>query len=302
MKIAICGGTGLIGKALTQKLLTLNHEVILFSRGKKTPKEFINSTNVKLVTTSVPKTNELKGLDVLINLAGESVVGSRWSEEVKNKLRTSRVDYTNELLKNLSQCKNKPELYLQASAIGYYGFEPDGSKQFTEDSPNGSDFLAKLCYDWEKEAEFANTIVSRLAIIRIGVVISSEGGAIEKMLPPFKAFVGGPIGSGEQFMSWIHIDDLTNAIVTIINNKDWNGVFNLTSPNPLSNSEFSKVLAKVLNRPSFVRTPEFAIELLFGEGAQVITKGQNVFPKRLKENTFSFQFETLEIALNDILN
>lgn len=323
MKIGICGGTGLIGKALVKELIQKKHDVIVFTRRKDILLEFShfipsiseisskhhnqantepleNLGTIEIVASSPPTAEELSVVDGIINLAGESILGGRWSEQQKRKLRESRVDYTRELVLSIQNANPKPKFFLSASAIGYYGMWEDESPDFSEESPSGNDFLAKLCVDWEREALEASQFC-RVIIGRIGIVLTTKGGALAQMLPSFKAFVGGQIASGKQFMSWIHIQDIVRAMLLLIENSEYSGIFNLTAPNPVNNREFSKTLASVLKRPCLFQVPSFVLELLYGSGAEVVTKGQKVIPKRLMEINFSFMFPNLKEALEDLL-
>lgn len=323
MKIGICGGTGLIGKVLTEELIHKGHEVVIFTRKKDILLEFTNfikpftnlirqtdksisdslqqSSSLEIVSNSPPTPDDISGLDGIINLVGEPILGTRWSEQHKQRLRKSRVDYTNQLVSSIQNSNPKPKFFFSASAIGYYGMWEESSIAFDEEFPNGSDFLAKLCLDWEEEALKASE-TCRVIIGRIGIVLTSKGGALAQMLPVFKAFLGGQVASGKQYMSWIHIQDIVQAIFFLLENPNFQGVFNLTAPNPVTNREFSETLAKVLKRPCLFSVPSFALELLYGMGAEVVTKGQRVQPKRLLDSKFEFQFPNLEHALQDLIS
>lgn len=323
MKIGICGGTGLIGRALVKELIQKKHDVVVFTRRKDILMEFsyfipsISEISVErnqsqsesleklgsieIVSSSPPSSEELSGLDGIINLTGEPILGGKWSEQQKRKLRESRVNYTQELVLSIQNANPKPKFFFAASAIGYYGMWENESPEFSEDSPSGNDFLAHLCVDWEAEALKASTFC-RVIVGRIGIVLSTKGGALAQMLPAFKAFVGGQIASGKQFMSWIHIQDIVRAIIFLIENPEHSGVFNLTAPKPTSNKEFSHTLAYVLKRPCLFQVPSFVLEILYGSGAEVITKGQKVFPNKLLERNFSFLFPNLKEALENLLH
>lgn len=303
MKIGITGGSGFIGSYLARAAVERGDEAIIFSRKTFLPSTLKNRPGISLVTTQIPLPQDLEKLDVLVNLAGESVIGGRWTEERKAALRFSRVEYTNELIRNLKITNKKPLIFIGGSAIGYYGMHPDGKDIFTEKSGPGNDFLAQLCVDWElKSLEVESSLGIRTCIARTGIVLSPESGALAQMLPPFKAFVGGPIGTGKQFMSWIHIKDMVQGILFLIENGSARGVFNFTAPQPVDNQEFSKTLARCINRPCVFKVPGLALELLYGEGAQVILRGQNVVPNRLREIGYKFYFSELESSLRDLLN
>ncbi len=302
MKIGITGGSGFIGGYLSKALASRGDSVIIYSRKSSLPSSLKNVNRVSLVTGQIPSTSDLEDLDVLINLSGEPVMGGRWSDSRKQLLSKSRIEYTHELLKNLKECKNKPSTFLAGSAIGFYGLHSDGSLEFDENSSPGTDFLANLCVEWEKASQEAVSLGIRTCILRTGIVLSPEHGALAQMLPPFRAFVGGPIGSGKQSMSWIHIQDMIDSMIFLIDNQTANGIFNLVAPEPVTNEEFSKKLAMSINRPCFMKVPSFAIEALYGEGANVVLLGQKVFPKKLEEMGYTFKFKELGGCLKNLLN
>jgi len=301
MKIAIVGGSGFIGRNLAKALHRAGEEVIIFSRKNSLPQELMGLANIHLVSTSKPSAKDLEGVDALVNLAGESVVGEKWSDKRKEALRTSRVDFTRSIVEELAKVKVKPKVFLQGSAIGFYGMHETGKPVFSEDAKPGEDFLAKLCVDWEEEANRMKEFGVRTVLIRTGIVLSPESGAMQQMLLPFKMFVGGPLGNGKQYMSWIHLADMIGAIQFLLANPKAEGAFNFTAPNPCSNEEFSTVLGKVMGRPSFMRVPSFPLIALYGEGAEVILKGQNVIPTKLTALNYQFQFPELKPALEDLL-
>lgn len=301
MKIAIVGGSGFIGRNLAKALHRAGEEVIIFSRKNSLPQELMGLANIHLVSTSKPSAKDLEGVDALVNLAGESVVGEKWTDKRKEALRTSRVDFTRSIVEELAKVKVKPKVFLQGSAIGFYGMYETGNPVFSEDAKSGEDFLAKLCVDWEEEANRMKEFGVRTVLIRTGIVLSPESGAMQQMLLPFKMFVGGPLGNGKQYMSWIHLADMIGAIQFLLANPKAEGAFNFTAPNPCSNEEFSTVLGKVMGRPSFMRVPSFPLIALYGEGAEVILKGQNVIPTKLTALNYQFQFPELKPALEDLL-
>lgn len=304
MKIGISGGTGLIGTALVRALVARGDNVVVFSRRENPPKDFPQKS-VEFVSHSIPNPSDFQDLTAMVNLAGESLAGVRWTDSAKEKFRASRVAHTRSIVDSIrtavSQSESKLQVFLSASAIGYYGSYEETGSSFTEDSKPGEDFLAKLSLDWEESAEAVEALGIRLAIPRIGIVLDPSGGALSKLVPVFRSFIGGPIGSGTQGMSWIHIDDVVKGMIHILDQDKLHGAFNFTSPNPVTNQDFSKTLGKVLNRPSIFWTPEFAVQALFGEGAGVVTKGQMVRPKRLVETGYTFQFPNLEEALVNLL-
>ncbi len=297
MKIGILGGTGFIGTHLAKFLVEKNHSVVVFTRSKRTS----DNKNIEFVQMQEPNSIHLNGFDSLVNLVGEAVIGGRWTDARKNLLTTSRVDYTKKLNSELAKVASKPKSILHGSAIGFYGMYDNSDIQFNETSSSGNDFLAQLCVDWEAESVQSTNLGIRTVLLRTGIVLSPEAGALQQMLTPFKLFTGGPLGSGKQCMSWIHIGDMISGIYFLITNESKKGAFNFTAPNPVTNYSFSKELGSVLNRPSFFVVPEFVIRTLFGESAEVILKGQNVIPKNLIDAGFKFQFPDLNLALRNLL-
>lgn len=306
MRIIITGGTGLIGRALTDELVQHEHEVIILSRSPERAGGF--PAGVEVVgwdaRTADGWGHLADGAGAIVNLAGASIAGQgflpqRWTPERRRVIRDSRLNAGRAVVEAVEAAEDKPQVVIQSSAIGYYG--PRGSEIVTEASEPGDDFLAQLCVDWEAATEAVEDVGVRRAIIRTGIVLSTEDGALPRMLLPYKIFVGGPFGDGRQYMSWIHLADEAAAIRFLIENQAASGPFNLTAPNPLTNAEFGQVLGRVLNRPSWLPVPGFAMRLLFGEVATVVLDGQRVLPERLKELGFSFQFPTAEEALKDTL-
>ncbi|MBM9579276.1 TIGR01777 family oxidoreductase [Leptospira sp. 201903070] len=302
MKIGISGGTGLIGKNLTLRLLEQGFHVRIFTRSSNVPTSFLGRLNLEILRGASPRIKDLEGLDGMINLAGAPIAGVRWSQKVKNEIRDSRVSYTKELVQSISKIAGTPlKFFLQGSAIGYYGSYERESPVFSESSSVGIDYLANLCKDWEDASDEISTMGIRRVKMRTGVVLSLQGGALKSMLPPFRFGIGGPIGFGEQILSWIHLKDLISSILYIIRDPNLSGAFNLVAPNPVSNRIFSETLGKTLNRPAFFRVPASALYGLFGEGADVVLKGQNVIPERLLKAGFSFSYPTIEVALRELL-
>ncbi|MCE9501403.1 MAG: TIGR01777 family oxidoreductase, partial [Leptospira sp.] len=288
-KIGIIGGSGMIGVALAEELVLRGEDVFIFSRQKKLPVEIAGNPGIRLISYNKLAAGLLEGFDVLINFAGEPVVG-RWTDDKKRMLETSRVDFTKYLVSELLKVNHKPALFIQGSAIGIYGFQEDSGIHFTESSGSGSDFLALLCMKWESAIGPLRFSGIRVDIIRTGVVLSCSGGAFQKMLPAFRMMAGGPIGSGKQVMSWIHIRDMVSGIIFLIENGRNSDIYNFTAPNPVTNEEFTKSLAMALGRPAPFRVPEFAMKLLFGEGSDVVTKGQFVLPVNLQKSGYQFEF------------
>ena len=291
MKILLTGGTGFIGKSLRKDLIANDHEVTILTRARKESSERLRF--IQWDWNNHGNLTELvSGVDVVINLTGESVVNKPWSEKQKEILFKTRINPTREIAKAINNASIKPKKLISASATGFYGNTLDA--KITEDSPPGSDFLANLCKQWEEEALKAETDV---AILRIGIVLGKKGGALERMAAPFRMFFGGPLGSGNQWMSWIGIHDLIGLINFTLQNENVKGIINATSPNPVTNKEFSTVLGKVLNRPSFIPVPAIALKIMLGEMANILLTGQRVYPERALSYGYKFKYSNLEAAL-----
>ena len=245
--------------------------------------------------------------DAVINLAGASIAGEglggiltqRWSDEVKHRIRQSRIDAGQALVQVIATAPNKPNVLIQASAVGYYG--PHGGEDVPEDTAPGSDFLAQVCVEWENSSQAVEATGVRRIVIRTGLVLTEEGGILPMMLLPFRLFVGGPIGSGRQGIPWIHIGDEVNAIIQLLEDETAQGAYNLSAPNPVSSAQFGKVAGKVLKRPSFFSTPAIALKLALGEKATLVLDGQRAVPSRLLEAGYTFAFTDLEKALTDLI-
>ena len=307
MKVIVAGGTGLIGRQLTKELAKNGCEVTILSRN---PEKVISlPKGVDVVAwdgKSVQGWGELvNGSRAVVNLSGtniggESFLPSRLTEERKRGIRDSRILSGKALVAAIESAEVKPKVFIQSSAIGYYGFHEE--EKLNENSPPGDDFFAEW-RDWEKVTAPVEEMGVRRAIIRSGVIFSTgKGSALNRLVLPFKLFGGGPIGDGKQYLSWIHEVDEARAIRFLIETEEAHGAFNLTAPNPATNTEVGKAIAKVLNRPYYLPAPEFAFNLAFGEVGKLVTKGQRVMPERLLEHGFEFQFPELEPALQDILS
>lgn len=284
MKIAICGQSGLVGSKLTELFESQRNEVV--------------GLKVRENTTAQEIQKEIEKCDILINLSGVTIL-SRWSDSYKEKLYSSRVDTTKKLVEAISLCSDKPKLLISASAVGIY----DSIHKHNDDSDNhADDFLSKICKDWESESKKVEDLGVRSVQARFGVIYAKEGGAMQKMLPPFYMGVGGKLGGGEQMVSWIHIDDLTGAIEHIIKTPAISGSVNFTSPNPLSNIEQTSILGKVLKRPTLFTVPSFMVKLIFGEGSSVILDSKEVYPSKLLEHGYTFKYAGFEEAVRDIIN
>ena len=303
MRILMLGCTGFIGKSLIPRLISEGHELCLISR-KNIDQLKINSSLEKIAFlklnlaqerswNDINLLNQLKSCEVIINLSGEPITEKRWSEEQKLEIENSRVNTTSYLMNSLKKNAINPKVIINASAIGFYGTSLDNI--FDETSPSGEDFLAKLCKKWE-EAASQKPFFTRLVILRIGIVLGVNGGALGKMLPIFKVGLGGPIGDGNQWMSWIHIDDLCDIIVNGIKDKKYSGVINAVSPKPVKMKEFSSILAKSLQRPNLLPVPAASLKLILGDSAKLLLEGQNI--KSIKLNKFfKFKYPLLEEAI-----
>ncbi|MGB9698018.1 MAG: TIGR01777 family oxidoreductase, partial [Thermodesulfobacteriota bacterium] len=289
MKLLLTGGTGFVGSQLASRLLSEGNEVTILTRSLKTTK--IPNPNVSYLEGDPTKRGawqeKIKDHDGVINLAGASIF-AKWTEEHKKAIRESRIRTTRNIVEGIPLRDDQSFTLFNASAVGYYGFHED--EELTEDAPPGNDFLAQVARDWEDEASKAKEKGSRVIITRFGIVLGEKGGALGQMVPLFKKYLGGPIGSGQQWFSWIHIKDLVEAFVFLIKHPELSGPFNFSSPNPVRNKELAKALGKVLNRPSFLPAPGFLVKLVLGEFGSVILKGQRVIPRRLLDNGFQFQY------------
>ena len=296
MKILLTGGTGFIGRSLRKELVALGHKLIILTRANKENNESTNYIywNWKKPTDLTDLMNEV---DIVINLAGESIAKKQWTREQKDLIYKSRVVTTKLLVEAINKATKKPKKLITSSATGFYGNRND--EKIIETSSSGTGFLADTCKDWETEAQKATT---NTVILRIGIVLGKKGGALEKMLTPFKMFIGGPLGSGKQWMSWVSIYDVTGLIKFAIENDNVTGILNATSPNPTTNKEFSNTLGKVLHRPSFMAVPGFTLKLLLGEMSDLLLDSQKVFPERVLQLGYKFKYPDLENALKRILH
>jgi uncharacterized protein len=299
VKIVLAGATGFLGQPLTQALAADGHQLIRLTRNPR------NSSEAREVAwqpdgTAGPWATELDGAEVVVNLAGESIAGGRWTEARKRTLRESRLHSTASLVAAIEHASRRPPLLLSSSAVGYYG--PRGEEPIDETTPPGDDFLSRLSLAWEDAAQAARGGGTRVVLLRTGIVLEKDGGALGAMLTPFRLGVGGPLGSGCQYWPWIHRDDWVALVRFLIGRSDADGPFNATAPEPVTNEAFSKTLARVLRRPCVFRAPAFALRLAMGEMADaLLLEGQRVVPARAAELGFEFRFRHLEAALRDIL-
>ena len=294
MKILITGASGLIGKALQRSFEEKGYEMLLAGRGKpKKANEVEWSVEDGFREEDMPR---LEGLDAVVHLAGENIAGLRWTEEKKKAIRDSRVVGTHNLVNALADLEKKPKVFIAGSAMGFYGDR--GDEIVTETSKPGDNFLADVAKAWESESRRAEDSGIRTVLLRTAIVLSKDGGALATMLTPFKFGVGGIVGSGKQWMSWISLDDVVGIINLAIDNENLRGAINVASPNPVTNEEFTKTLGEVLYRPTFLPLPEFAVNLVFGEmGDTLLLNSTRVEPKRLKDAGYEFKFPNLKTAL-----
>lgn len=297
LNIVISGASGLVGSALVPFLSAGGHRVSRLVR-RKGP-AFGEEIAWEPESGRIDR-DALEGKDAVIHLAGENIADKRWSEAQKARIKDSRIQTTTLLSETLARLDAPPKVLLSASAIGFYGDR--GEEELTEESPPGEGFLAEVCRDWEAATKAAAEAGIRVVCLRFGVILSKEGGALKKMLTPFRLGMGGKFGSGKQYMSWIAIDDVCSALLLLLSNEDVQGPVNLTAPNPVTNQEFTRTLGRVLSRPTVMALPAFAARLALGEMAdEMLLSGQRVLPRKLLSARFTFGFPDLEGALRHLL-
>ncbi|MBT2572286.1 TIGR01777 family oxidoreductase [Planococcus sp. ISL-110] len=297
MKIAITGGTGFVGRELTRLLLDRGDEVYILTRNPKTTADKV--TYVKWLTKDATPERQLEGVDAFVNLAGASINDGRWSEEQKKLIYTSRMGATNELLRIIHNLEQKPKVLVNASAIGIY--PPSETVTYTEASADrGSDFLAQTVRDWEILAARAEEEGLRVAFGRFGIILGKDEGALPLMALPYKLFAGGTVGSGKQWLSWIHVKDTARALIFAIDNNQLSGAFNVAAPQPKQMKDFGKEIAHALGRPHWIPVPSFALKTALGDKSQLVLEGQRVLPTVLEQHGFQFKFPNLRSALADI--
>lgn len=298
MKIVVTGATGAIGQVLVGELLARGEEVTVLSRDPDRARSTLGDVEAVVwpdPTAAPPPVEALAGRDAVVHLLGEPVA-QRWTESAKRTIRRSRELGTNNLVQALRAAEPRPTVLLSSSATGWYG--PHGEEKLDEAaSPARGDFLADVCVAWEEQAQRAEELGMRVATVRTGVVLSPSGGALEKMLPPFKLGLGGPVAGGEQYVSWVHIQDVVGTYLFCLDTEEASGPVNATAPEPVTNAELSKTLGRVLGRPAVVPVPALAVKMLFGEMAQIVTTGQRAMPRRLTELGYSWRQPDLEQAL-----
>lgn len=301
MRVVITGGTGLIGRALAAELWGAGHDVVVTSRSPEKAAGFPLGVSVRgWDAASAGALRPLvEGADAVVHLTGESIAGGRWSAARKRRIRASRTDSTRAVAEALAGTAARPAVLLQGSAVGIYGAR--GDEEIDEDSALGTDFLAEVCREWEAAGARVEELGVRRVVARTGIVLAERGGALQKMALPFKLFAGGPLGSGGQWVSWIHLADEVAALRHLLSQPETRGTFNLTAPQPLTNRDFSRELGRALRRPSFAPAPGFVLRLVLGEMATMLLTGQRVVPRRLLAAGYTFRHPTAERALADLL-
>ncbi len=302
MKIALTGATGLIGTKLYFKLGGQGHELTVISRDSENAEKVLPGASEYLTWNyrqANLRSDSLEGMDAVIHLAGSNIFGKRWSEDYKKEIFESRIISTKILVETMSGLKEKPECFISSSAVGYYG--DSGNELLNESASSGSDFLAYVCKEWEKEARKADSSGIRTVNIRTGIVLDKNGGALARMMVPFKMFVGGPIGSGKQWFPWIHIDDLVNTYLFALKNDSIKEAVNAVSPNPVTMNGFAKALGQALHRPSVFKVPAPVLRIVLGESSESVLASIRAVPAKLSEHQFKFRFEELNSALKDLI-
>jgi uncharacterized protein (TIGR01777 family) len=304
MRVTVTGASGLIGSALVAELRERGAEVTVLSRDPSRARKALGVEAVGWDPLAEPApVQALAEADAVVHLAGENIA-QRWSAQAKRAIRESRVAGTRNLIAGLeaagaAEADQRPRTLISGSAVGYYG--PRGEEPLDEDSPPGSDFLAEICIAWEAEADRASELGMRVVLVRTGVVLDREGGALAKMLPPFRLGVGGPVAGGDQYMSWVHREDLVGMICAALDDERWSGPINGTAPEPVTNREFSRALGHVLHRPTLLPVPGFALGLLYGEMAEIVTTGARVMPAKPLVLGYDFRHPELNEALRSAL-
>jgi uncharacterized protein (TIGR01777 family) len=295
MNILITGGAGFIGRALTKELRTYGHKVIITTRRQSDATDKLTWNPPDIFPPEI-----MSGFDAVVHLAGESIASGRWTEARKKLILSSRINFTQALVQSIEKSERKPKVLISASAIGYYGAH--GDEFVVENSPPASDYLAYVCVKWEEEALKAEKSGVRVVLLRTGGVLGADGGALLPMMIPFKLFLGGPIGNGKQWFSWIHMDDEVGIIKFALENDSLSGPLNLTAPHPVTNKEFSDSLGRALHRPSWFAVPGFIVKLSLGELGDILLTGQRVLPDRALKAGYRFKYEEVNEALRAIFS
>ncbi len=299
-RIVVTGATGLVGKKLVAALTLRNNKVYVVSRSPEKIKTILPKAAGAVSWDDEDELiHQIELCDSIIHLSGENVMTQKWNDEHKKNILESRINTTKKLVDIIASTPSRPDSFICASAIGYYGLGSSG--EFTEDSPPGNDFLAQVTNSWENEAAKVESLKVRRVSLRIGIVLSTEGGALERMIKPFKYFVGGPLGSGKQWFPWIHINDLAELFVFASNSDHVSGAINAVAPEAIIMKDFCKNMGKVMHRPSLLKVPATVLKIMFGEGADVILSGNKILPKKTLEAGFEFKFDNSFAALNDLL-
>ena len=302
MRIVVAGGTGFLGRRLVGRLAADGHDVTVLTRSSRSAVQLLphDVHTASWDGRSVGGWSQaVDGADAVVNLAGESIAGRRWSPEVKSRLLLSRLEATAALVRAIAGSSRRPYALVNASAVGFYGHVPDGD--VTESRSAGTDFLADLCRRWEAEARKSQEQGTRVVILRIGIVLAADGGALQRMVLPFRFFVGGPLGSGRQWVPWVHVEDVISAVRFALLTPSLAGPYNVAAPEPVTMSDFCRAIAAAMRRPSWLRVPEFALRLTLGEMSVVVLGGQRAVPARLTEAGFQFAHARLDDALAAVL-
>lgn len=298
MRVFMTGATGLIGSGLVSQLLARGDTPVVLTRDVARARKRLSNPKTEFVAGDPQSEGDwlaaLDGCDAIVNMAGQPVFAKRWNEAEKNLVRNSRIVSTNNLVKGIERAKSGPRTLVSTSAIGFYGDVPEGD--LDENSPAGNDFMAKLCVDWEAAARAAEKHGTRVPIVRVGVVLDRNEGALKQMLLPFKLGLGGPIGLGKRWMSWIHIDDIVGVFLKALDDSEARGPINGTAPEPVRNGEFSKELASALHRPCLFPVPPLALKVMFGEVSQVVLGSQKVLPKQTQKLGYNFKYSKIQAA------
>jgi uncharacterized protein (TIGR01777 family) len=298
MNVTLTGATGLIGTAIVNALLERGDAVTVLSRDPQRARAALGDVEAHAwqpLREPAPAA-ALNGRDAVVHLAGESVA-QRWTDEARRAIRESRETGTRNLVAGIAAAEPRPAALVSASAVGYYG--PRGDERITEDAAAGDDFLAEVCATWEREAARAAEHGLRVAVLRTGVALDQQGGALAKMLPFFRLGIGGPVAGGHQYMPWIHADDIVGLYLTAVDDAGWEGAINACAPEPVTNRDFSRALGRALHRPAFAPVPGLAVRALYGDMADIVTTGQRAVPARALERGYAFRHTDLEQALRD---
>ncbi|KUO64510.1 MAG: epimerase [Gracilibacter sp. BRH_c7a] len=301
MKVLLFGGTGFIGRNLSEELLANGYQVFVVTRNRQTITKDL-ADKVQIIEwdniSVLPSVNGLQDADVVINLAGESLANHRWSDSVKEQIMDSRIRTTQAIVTAINNRIMQPKVLINASAVGYYGFRQN--EEITEVGTTGQDFLAQVCQKWESEAYKVQSNLARVVTMRIGVVLGREG-ALARMKMPFRFYLGGKLGTGKQYISWIHINDLTRMIRFVIEHQELIGPINMTAPQPVTMGDFCSVLGEVMHKPCWLPVPEILLKIALGQMAEMLVYGQRVSPKKIRDAGFEFRFKELKSALEEVI-